>query len=149
MRSNAYRVVTAVPIVASVVLSGCSSGSNDPAAPASSQHSAVPTTSAAQAPEGAATPGAIAVSPNGVTTSVDAPAESTEDEYFQACHGARLWMAAQPGDAHAQVEPYLAMIQGAGEPGPGTFNTPWPQLSPGRQAAVIVAAQAAADELCG
>ncbi len=32
--------------------------------------------------------------------------------------------------------------------GPATFNTPWAQLSPARQAAVIVAVQAGADSLC-
>ena len=30
-----------------------------------------------------------------------------------------------------------------------TFGTPWSQLAPGRQAAVIVAAEAAANGLCG
>jgi hypothetical protein len=89
------------------------------------------------------------VSPNGVITSVDVPAESTEDEYFQACHAAKVWMSQQSGDAKAQVEPYLAYLQSSAPPGPSTFNLPWAQLTPARQAAVIVAVQAAADEACG
>ena len=47
------------------------------------------------------------------------------------------------------AEPFLASVQSSDAPGPGTFNTPWSQLSPGRQAAVIVAVEAAADNLCG
>ena len=38
------------------------------------------------------------ISPGGVTTSVSAAAESTEDEYFQACRAAREWMEQQSGD---------------------------------------------------
>ena len=84
-----------------------------------------------------------------MTTSVGAPAESTEDEYFQACRAARAWMEQQPGDLQAQIEPYLATLQSSDAPGPSTFDTPWSQLSPARQAAVIVAVQAAADQACG
>lgn len=89
------------------------------------------------------------VSPGGVTTSLSAPAESTEEEYFQACHAAKVWIDQQGGDPKAQIEPYLAMVQSAAAPGPGTFGTPWSELAPGRQAAVIVAVTAAADALCG
>jgi hypothetical protein len=84
-----------------------------------------------------------------VTTSVEAGAESLEEEYFQACHAARVWMDARGGDAKALIEPYLADIQSTDSAGPGTFSTPWSQLTPGRQAAVIVAVKAAADALCG
>jgi hypothetical protein len=96
-----------------------------------------------------ADPGVVGVSPGGVTTAIGAPAESTEDEYFQACHAAKVWMTEQGGDQKAQFEPYLASLQKSDAPGPGTFDTPWSQLSPSRQAAVIVAAEAAADDLCG
>ena len=78
-----------------------------------------------------------------------APAESTEDEYFQACHAAKTWMTAQGGDPKTQFEPYLASLQSSDAPGLGTFDTPWSQLAPSRQAAVIVAAEAAANDLCG
>ena len=81
-----------------------------------------------------------------MTTAVGAPAESTEDEYFQACQAAKAWMDAAGRRPKTQIEPYLATLQSSDAPGPGTFDTPWSQLSPARQAAVIVAVQAAADE---
>jgi hypothetical protein len=84
-----------------------------------------------------------------VTTAVGAPAESTEDEYFQACHTAKLWMDQQGGERKSQIEPYLRTLQSSDSAGPGTYGTPWSQLAPPRQAAVIVAVQAAADALCG
>jgi hypothetical protein len=58
-------------------------------------------------------------------------------------------MTEKGGDQKAQFEPYLASVQSSDAPGPATFNMPWSQLSPNRQAAVIVAAEAAADDLCG
>jgi hypothetical protein len=88
------------------------------------------------------------VSPGGVTTAVGAPAESTEEEYFQACHTAQLWIDQQGGDRRGQLEPYLASLQSSDSAGPGTFGTPWSKLTPARQAAVIVAAQAGVDQLC-
>jgi hypothetical protein len=93
--------------------------------------------------------GAIGVSPGGVTTRVDAPAESTEEEYFQACHAAKVWMDAQGGAAEAQIEPYLAMVQSSGAGFAGSWNKRWSELGPERQAAVIVAAQAAGRGECG
>jgi hypothetical protein len=89
------------------------------------------------------------VSPNGVTTRVDAPAQSTEEEYFQACHAAKTWMQDRPGDPPALVEAYLAAVQAPDATGAGTWNVPWARLSPARQAAVIVAARAAAAAECG
>ena len=77
------------------------------------------------------------------------PADSTEDDYFQACRAAKAWMEQQGGDPKAQIEPYLKMVQSAEFVGPGTFHVPWSQLSPGQQSAVIVAVQAGADALCG
>lgn len=96
-----------------------------------------------------AAPGSVAVSPDGVTTAVGAPASSTEEEYFRACQAAKVWMDEQGGDPKAQIEPYLETLQTSDSAGPGTYGTPWSQLPPGRQAAVIVAVQAAADALCG
>jgi hypothetical protein len=57
-------------------------------------------------------------------------------------------MAQQPGDPHAQIEPYLGMVQSSAAGTPGTWNTPWSQLSAERQAGVIVAVAAAADGNC-
>jgi hypothetical protein len=148
MRSYPIVVVTAATAVLSAVLAGCSSGSDGGKSSPSASTSAAPTTATTNETHTAA-PGAVGVSPSGVTTAVGAPAESTEEEYFQACHTAKVWMTEQGGDPKAQFEPYLASVQSSDAPGPATFNLPWSQLSPNRQAAVIVAAEAAADDLCG
>jgi Putative lipoprotein LpqV len=84
-----------------------------------------------------------------VTTRVDGPAQSTEDEYFQACHAAETWMQDRPGDPQALAEAYLAVVQAPHATGVGTWNVPWALLSPARQAAVIVAARAGAADECG
>lgn len=94
-------------------------------------------------------PGAIGLSPAGVTTRVDVPADSTEEQYSQACHAAKVWMDAHPDPGASRVESYLAVVQASPAGTPGSWNTPWPRLSPARQAAVIVAARAAADGECG
>ena len=94
-------------------------------------------------------PGEVAISPGGVTTAVGAPAESTEDDYFQACMAARTWMEQRGDDLRAQIEPYLAMVQSTQSAGPATFGAPWSELSAGQQSAVIVAVEAAADRMCG
>jgi hypothetical protein len=130
-------------VSATVAIAGCSSGGEEEAA----QPTTTPPTSS-ETPTAA--PGEVKVSPNGVTTAIGSPAESTETEYFQACLAAKGWIEQQGGDPKSQLEPYLKMLQDpATPPGPGTYNTPWSQLSPGRQAAAIVAAQAGADALCG
>lgn len=151
MRSYPILVMTAATALCAAVLAGCSSGSdggNPPPSASSSAQSSTATTSTTNQTHTAA-PGAVGISPNGVTTAVGAPAESTEDEYFQACHAAKVWMTEQDGDQKSQFEPYLANLQSSDAAGPGTFDTPWSQLGPGRQAAVIVAAEAASDDLCG
>jgi hypothetical protein len=121
-----------------VVLIGCSPSHQ--ATPSSSSSTAA----AAEAPG----PMQVAISPGGVTTSLSAPASSTEEEFYQACHWARLWMADKPGDPHAQVEPYLAMVQASPTGENGSWHTPWSQLSPERQAGLIVAVTSAADGFC-
>jgi hypothetical protein len=139
MRRRLPRFFAAAAVTTGVVLTGCSSGGDDAPQPSASQPSSQATTPAT-------TP---ARSPGGVTTAVGAAAESTEEEDFQACNAARLWMTERGGDLKAQLEPYLAEVQRSDSAGPGTFGTPWSQLAPARQSAVIVAAEAAADELCG
>jgi hypothetical protein len=94
-------------------------------------------------------PGAIGLSPGGVTTRVDVPAESTEEQYYQACHAAKEWMAAQPKTNQSLVEPYLAMVQASPSGTPGSWNARWAELTPARQSAVIVAARAASNDECG
>jgi hypothetical protein len=137
--------VVAFVIVGLAVSAGCSSGTDGQQA--TSTPAATTTTATSETPTAA--PGEVAVSPDGVTTAVGAPADSTEDEYFKACQAAREWMNQKGGDPKSQLEPYLKNVQSTESSGPGTFGTPWSQLPPQRQAAVIVAAQAAADALCG
>jgi hypothetical protein len=108
--------------------------------------SGAPGTKAAAA---TAPPNAVALSPAGVTTKINVPPRSTEEEYFQACHAATTWMQNRPGDRPALIEAYLAAVQAPGVSGAGTWNTPWAALPLARQAAVIVAAQAAANGECG
>jgi hypothetical protein len=83
-----------------------------------------------------------------VTTSLSALAGSTEEEFYQACHWARVWMSGQPGDPHTLIEPYLAMVQASSSGENGSWHTPWRQLPPERQAGLIVAVKAAADAGC-
>jgi hypothetical protein len=104
-----------------------------------------PSRSGAAAPA----PGVISTDPAGVTTKIDVPAHSTEEEYFQACHAATVWMQDHPGDRQTQAERYLAAVQTPGVVGPGTWNIAWAALPLARQAGVIVAAHAAAHNECG
>ena len=129
-------------LLASVVGTvGCSHSASSGKATSSSP---VPPAASAAPP-----PGAVGLSPAGVTTRVDVPADSTEEEYFQACHAAKLWMAAQPRTGESLLEPYLAMVQTSPSPTAGSWNTRWADLAPARQAAVITAARAAANDECG
>jgi hypothetical protein len=138
MRSYPLGIAAAAAIMA---IAGCSSGGKGGPAPTS--------TSATSSETHSPAPGAFEVSPGGVTTAVGADAESTEEEYSQACEAAKAWIDQQGGDRKSQIEPYLKMLQAPDAPvGPGTYNTPWAELSPARQAAVIVAVQAGADSLC-
>ena len=119
---------------------GCSHSASSGKATSSSPSSAV---------SAATPPGAVGLSPAGVTTRVDVPADSTEEEYFQACYAAKLWMADQPKTGESLLEPYLAMVQTSPSPTAGSWNTRWADLTPARQAAVITAARAAANDECG
>lgn len=137
--------------VAVISVSGCSPDSGpEPASPASDSPASSPSGPATeQATPTPPPPGGVAISPGGVTTAVGAPAESTEDDYFQACIAARTWMEQRGDDLQAQIEPYLAMVQSTRSAGPATFGARWSELSAGQQSAVIVAVEAAADRMCG
>lgn len=137
-------VVAAGVLACSPALAGCSHGSRGGGTTPSPTR---PSGSAGV--RGPAPPGPVGLSPAGVTTRVDVPADSTEEQYFQACHAAKVWMDAQPGSGAALVEPYLAMVQASPSGTPGSWDTPWARLSLARQAAVIVAARAAANDECG
>lgn len=133
-----------VTAAAAVVLSGCSPSAEEP--------DAGPTTTSTtgaepvpQAQPGQVPDGAVQVSPGGVTTGVGAPADATESGYGQACLAARAWFDQQQGT----VEAYLQTVQAPGASGPASFNIPWAQLTPGQQAAVIMAAYAGANAECG
>lgn len=132
-----------------VAVPGCSSGGDSSGTQPSSAQPSSSGAATSSLESHTAAPGQTGQSDAGVTTAVGAPAESTEEEYSQACQAAKTWMAAQGGDLKAQFEAYLSEVQKSDSAGPGTFGIPWSQLPPGRQAAVIVAAEAAANELCG
>ena len=125
---------------------GCSHGADNGGKPTSSSARSP----AAPVAAGSAPPGAIGLSPAGVTTRVDVPANSTEEQYFQACHAAKVWMEAQakaPGQS--LLEPYLAMVQTSPSGTAGSWNSRWSDLTLAQQAAVITAARAAAADECG
>jgi hypothetical protein len=140
MLRSAVALVTVVPVAA-----GCAAHPDKPA-PTWVTVSGAPGTREAAA---AVPPSVVAVSPAGVTTKINVPARSTEDEYFQACHAAKAWMQGHPGDHQALIEAYLAAVQASGVSTAGTWNTSWAALPLARQAGVIVAATAAANGECG
>jgi hypothetical protein len=127
---------------ATLAVAGCSSGGEG--GPASSTSFKEPP----PLPAEPAQPGAVEVSPGGVTTKVDVPADATESQYGQACHAARVWMDSQQGDPKTLTEGYLQVVQAPDFVGPGNFNTPWAQLTPAQQAGVIMAISGAANGDC-
>src|ERR1700722_9282839 len=100
---------TAAVLAAASAMAGCPSTAPPPP-------SSTGTTAAAAAP------GVVAISPAGVTTKINVPSYSTEEEYFQACHAAKTWMQGHPGDRTALVESYLAAVQKPRVVGAGTWN---------------------------
>ncbi len=137
-------VAAAAVIGVLIAVTGCSHG----------EHSGAPASSSARQSRvpggpGSLPAGAVGLSPGGVTTRVDVPAHSTEEEYYQACHAAKVWMDGQPKTGASLLEPYLAMVQASPAGTAGSWNAPWSALTPARQAAVIVAARAAANDECG
>jgi Putative lipoprotein LpqV len=125
---------------------GCSSNEQKP-----STSTPPPTTSTSELPPlpaEPAQPGAVGVSPGGVTTQVDVPSDATESQYGQACHAAKVWMDSQQGDPTTLVERYLTVVQAPDFTGPGNFNTPWATLTPAQQAGVILAVNGAANGAC-
>lgn len=130
------RYSTVLFVAAAVALTGCTTGGeNKP-------------TAIAPAPTAEQQPGAIASSPGGVTTRMDVPAQSTEEQYAQSCMTTKDWMATKGGDPHALIEPFLKEIQSSTLSGPATFNKTWAELDDPQRAAVIIAVRAAADGGC-
>lgn len=130
----------ALLIAVAVTATGCSEGGSKPTAVAPS-----PT---AEQPSGRAESGTIGMSPGGVTTEIDVPAQSTEEEYAQACLAAKDWMTSKGGDPNSMVETYLKQLQSSSESGPATFRSTWAELDDAHRAAVIIAVRAAADGGC-
>lgn len=143
MLSRRDRIQFGAVIVGStaLLLTGCSKGGGEKAETAPS---AAP--SASQQP--ASGDGPIGISAGGVTTRIDEPAQSTEEQYGQSCLATKAWMDSKGGDPHTLVEPYLKDLQSAKDPSPATFNKTWAELSNAQQAAVIIAVKAAADGGC-
>jgi hypothetical protein len=131
-----------------LTLAGCSAtGEKSPstgASPATTSTSELP-----PLPAEPTQPGAVEVSPGGVTTKVDVPADATESQYGQACHATKVWMDSRQVDPRTLVEPYLKIIQAPNFIGPANFNTPWAKLTPAQQAGVIMAVNDAANGDCG
>lgn len=133
MRSYPWARKTAAGFAAAAGLSlltacGSDTGKNtEEGQPAESSSVSAPASTSAEAAPPTVAPGEVGVSPGGVTTAVGAPAQSTEEEYFQACHAAKVWMDEKGGDPRAQIEPYLASLQApdaAPVPGPTTRRGP-------------------------
>ena len=143
-RNRALFGAAAVCAAASTLLTGCSSSGGGGAGEASSAASSA----AAAAPEAPSGGGPIGMSPGGVTPRIDEPAQSTEEQYGQACLGAKDWMTAKGANPRELVEPLLKEVQTAKDPSPVTFKKTWAELSTSQQAAVIIAVQAAAEGGC-
>ena len=144
MLSHRYCLQFSAALIVSVAtgaVTGCSSEGG------SGVNSTAPVPAAEQ-PNGASGEQPVGVSPGGVTTRIDVPARSTEEQYAQACMATKEWMTAKGGDPQSMVEPFLKKLQSSTSTGPATFNSAWAELSTAQQAAVIIAVQAAADGGC-
>ena len=144
MLSRRYRLQFSAALIvsaAAIVVTGCS-------AEGGSDINSAAQVPAAEQPNGASAEQPIGMSPSGVTTRINVPAQSTEEQYAQACMATKEWMTAKGGDPQSMVEPFLKELQSSTSTGPATFNTAWAELSTAQQAAVIIAVQAAADGGC-
>lgn len=146
MLSTRHRVQLGATLFggAAVLLTGCASGAEKADKAEMTPGKAEQGAPSAQPPGNAA----IGVSPGGVTTRVDEPAQSTEEQYAQSCLATKAWMDAKGGDPQELIEPYLKDLQASKDAGPSTFNKTWAELRPAQQSAVIIAVQAAADGGC-
>jgi maltose-binding protein MalE len=151
MRRYPKSVVLCAAVVAtsiSLLSASCSSASDETAEPTDTAQADSSTTEPAPLPAEQTPPDAVEVSPDGVTTKVDVPSDATESQYGQACHAAKVWFDGQQADPKTQVETYLKSLQAPDAIGPGSFDTPWAQLTPAQQAGVIMAANGAANGDC-
>lgn len=147
MLSTRHRALfgpAAISAMMATLLAGCSPGGEGGAGNAPS---ASPSASAAS-PQSPSADGPIGISPGGVTTRMDEPAQSTEEQYGQSCLAAKDWIGSKGGDPHDQVEPLLKEVQTTKDPSAVTFKKTWAELTGAQQAAVIIAVRAAADGGC-
>ena len=140
MQSTRNRRLATVALAAALALMGCSKTAEKVAPATERPPSGQPTAEPGSGP--------IGVSADGVTTRVNVPAQSTEEQYAQACLAAKDWMGAKDGDPRTLVEPYLKEIQTSSEAGRATFGKTWPELTDAQRAGVIIAVNAAADGGC-
>lgn len=139
------------PVIAAVATAalGCAPASTPEPASRAEVPKSPPAGQQAPNPDAGPIAGPIAeVSPAGVTTAVNAPAESTEEQYAKACVAAKDWMTARGGDPQMLVEPFLSEVQNSDAVGPATFQSSWARLTDPQRSAVIVAVRAAADGGC-
>ena len=136
-----HLMAAAALLMAAVAMTACSSGGTG-------KPTAVAPAPSAEQPAADPGTGPIGISPGGVTTRIDVPAQSTEEQYAQACLASKDWMSSKGGDPHTLVEPYLQELQGSSEAGPSTFKKTWAELDDAHRAAVIIAVKAAADGGC-
>ncbi len=139
---------TLMTFCVALIGAACTSKSDEKTAPSPSTTAGTSTTPVG-APAAQPPAAGSGVSPAGVTTSVNAAPSSLEEEYYQACRAAADWMIGKQDGAAQLVEGYLQSIQSTGNVGPGTFHKSWHDLTADRQAAVIVATNAAAEQQCG
>ena len=135
-------VAALAAVVAGCSVAGCSTDGTDRAGN--------PGTPAKEAERTEAQPSEerIGLSAAGVTTRIDVPAQSNEEQYAQACMYAKDWMMTKGGDPDALVEPFLEEVQSSTQSGPAAFGKTWPELSEAQQAAVLIAVRAAAEGGC-
>nr|WP_286151202.1 lipoprotein LpqV [Mycobacterium sp. 96-892] len=139
-RIAATLMALCVPLIGAA----CTSTPDDKVTPAPTGSTTTPIEKPAAQPPASGS----GLSPAGVTTSVDAAPSSLEEEYYQACRAAADWMTGKQDGPAQLVEAYLQSIQTNGNVGPGTFHKSWHELPADRQAAVIVATNAAAEQQC-
>jgi Putative lipoprotein LpqV len=140
MQSPRSRAPGVAALALALVLTGCSKTTENAVGSQPLPPNGQPTADAGSGP--------IGLSPDGVTTRVNVPAQSTEEQYAQACLVAKEWMAGRGGDPHTLVEPYLKDVQSTSGSSRATFGKPWGELTDAQRAGVIIAVTAAADGGC-
>ncbi|WP_237072422.1 lipoprotein LpqV, partial [Mycobacterium avium] len=77
-----------------------------------------------------------------MTTRIDIPADSTDADYYPACHAAQAWLDPHPKTGASLFEPSLAMLQASPSGPAGTRHTPSAPSAAGRLVASCPASAA-------